>query len=182
MPSTVNVSISGIMTEVRSVIVDVLPSQVQVIRGQIDRTPMPKTMDSPNGFVVINPINLIRLSINTQEFVNTDQPNNIGNVALNRQAQRVALQIDVYGQQAYEWATILTTVFRSDYGCSRMSLGQPLHADDPLQSPLIDSEMQWEDKWAITAYFQYNPKVSTPMDYPTELGPVHIYPPGDERT
>lgn len=36
---------------------------------------------------------------------------------------------------------------------------------DPKMMPLIDGEAQYEQRWVITAVLQYNPVVSTPMQF-----------------
>ena len=83
-----------------------------------------------------------------------------------RQAVQYTIQVDAYGPDSSDWATILSTMLRDEYACLSMAPNvQPLYCDDPRQMPLIDAESQWEQRWTINAVLQYNPVTSTPMQF-----------------
>ena len=91
------------------------------------------------------------------------------------QGQQVDVQIDCYGPASSEWSDILTTLLRDNVGCLALAPAcQPLYADDPIRAPLTNAEIQYEDRWIVTARLQYNPVVTTAQDYATALGPVGI--------
>lgn len=74
------------------------------------------------------------------------------------------VQVDVYGPDSGTWAAILATVWPDDStfnflneqggGC------RPLLCSDPMQMPLIDGEQQYEERWIIKVFLQYNATVS----------------------
>lgn len=86
------------------------------------------------------------------------------------QGTQVRLQLDCYGPISGDWGLILSTLLRSDLGCTSLApTCQPLYADDPVRAPLTDGEEQYEDRWIVSAFLQYNPTVSTPQDFADTL-------------
>jgi hypothetical protein len=91
------------------------------------------------------------------------------------QGQQLDVQIDVYGPNSSEWSDILTTLLRDEVGCIALApVCQPLYADDPIRAPLTNAELEYEDRWIVTARLQYNPVVTTAQEYAVTLGPVDI--------
>lgn len=83
-----------------------------------------------------------------------------------QQSIKLTVQIDCYGPLSQDWAVMLTTLLRDSYGCDALApVATPLHADDPKMIALVDSEMQYEQRWMVEAVLQYNPVIQTPMQF-----------------
>jgi len=172
--ATVSITDSQIYTVLGAFIVGVLGiSAPQVIQGYPNRTAMPSPASA--GFVVMTTISKKRLRTNVDTFAGTTSPAPAPGPVTSEQAQQIDIQIDCYGPQSFEWSDILTTLLRDNIGCLALApYCQPLYADDPVRVPLINAEMQYEDRWLVTARLQYNQVVTTGQTYAVELGPVDI--------
>lgn len=148
---TVSLTESNILTALRGFILSVIPD-IEVVKGLDNGAAVPK-----GQFIVLTPLFATRLATNHTEYTQTHQ------VII--QPQKYAMQIDCYGAASSDHASLLTTLLRDEYGCSYFPANiQPLYADDPKLIPLVNAEQQYEKRWAITAYFQYNPVVSIPYE------------------
>jgi len=82
-------------------------------------------------------------------------------------------QLDVYGPSAFQHATAIETLFRSDRGIERMqALGfevTPLYSGEVRQAPFIDAEREYEDRWILEVAAQLNPIVGTWQQFAEEL-------------
>jgi hypothetical protein len=120
---------------------------VAVVQGQANRVSMP---DSP--FILMQGMVTGRLgtNIDTWDTVNQTQAT--------EQKTKVKMQLDCYGPDSNAWATILSTLLRDQLGCAALKpTCQPLFTDPPFQGALIDGEEQYEERWTVMAYVQYNP-------------------------
>ena len=145
----------------------------QVIQGYPNRVAMPTPAGS--GFVVMTAMAKKRLRTNIDNFAGTSQAAPAPGPVTAEQGQQVDIQLDVYGPAASEWSDILTTLLRDNVGCVALApTCQPLYADDPIRAPLTNAEMQYEDRWIVTARLQYNPVTTTAQTYAVALGPVGI--------
>lgn len=124
------------------------------------------------GFILMSPMNMTRLSTNIETY--TDPITTIGTADWTQSIQ-FNVQIDCYGPLSGDWAAIITTLLRSEYATDIMVNCKPLYATDPQQLALVDGEQQYELRWTFDAAIQYNPSISTPMQFASTLGPVTIY-------
>lgn len=77
-----------------------------------------------------------------------------------------SVQIDFYGPNAADWANIIETVLRDEYAVNFMGPSvTPLYCNDAQQAPLVNGEMQYEERWILSAAFEFNPVVALPQDY-----------------
>lgn len=161
--SALSISISERQTLIvlRSFLLSILDSAVEVIRGQINRVAEPKAAD----FVVMTPIMRARLSTNEIDY--SDLPGN--GTRAEMQKTQITVQLDVHGPNSGDNAQIISTMLRDDYACLAMgSMGleiQPLFADDPRQVPFLNGEDQIEERWVINAQIQINAEVSTVQQF-----------------
>lgn len=171
------------------------PADVPVVRGLVNRTAMP--LPTP-GFVAVSPGRMRRLSTNTRAygadlpggvFEFSEQgglpfgngtfyyPGRLGTEVLTQSVEYEAA-LDCYGPSSGDWAVALTTLLRSGYGVAHMTVGTPLHADDPQQMPLVSGEEQYEERWRLRVLLQYKPASIIPAQFATTIAPgVTIYPP-----
>lgn len=134
---------------------------VPVIRGIVNRTPMPT-----GPFIVLTPIGQRRLATNVDSF---DRTNPAPTQLMAQQSVQMDLQIDCYGDGSGDRASILSTLWRDEYTCSALTTCQPLYADEPAMMPLIDAEQQYEERWRLDAAIQYNPVTSFQQDFADTL-------------
>lgn len=173
MTTTVSPAESDIFAALRTFILSLIPCEV--VQGLANGAPMPL-----GGFIAMTALFQNRLSTNTDSY---SDPYPVAGTRTVEQATQYTVQVDCYGPSSSDWATILTTMLRDDYGCVSMAPNVfPLYADDPKQMPLIDGEQQYEQRWVITAVLQYNPVVTISQDFAAALsvGLVNVdatYPP-----
>lgn len=176
--ATVSPTVASCLTALGGFIVAQLGlSSYQVIQGYPNRVAMPPATNTgtPSGFVVMTTLSKKRLRTNVDNFSATNSPAPAPGPVTSEQAQQLDVQLDVYGPNASEWADVLTTLLRDNIGCVALAPNcQPLYADDPIRAPLINAEMQYEDRWIVTARLQYNAVVTTGQTYAVTLGPVDI--------
>lgn len=86
-----------------------------------------------------------------------------------QQNTEITYQVDVYGPNAHDNAEIITTLYRDQYAYDYMTALNPgvapLHADDPVQTPFISGEAQFQNRWMITALLQANQVVEVPQQF-----------------
>jgi hypothetical protein len=145
------------------------PGSPQVIRGQINRTASPPVATSTDnadttGFILFQFYGSKRTTTNQDSF---DPVNQLQMSQSNREGR---WQVDFYGKTAHDWAVMFTTMFRDPYGCANLLVQTPLYADDAIQAPLVDAEEQWEERWMVQAFVQYNPTTTVTQQSATVLG------------
>lgn len=156
MSATVSPTQSDLFTALRAFILGLIPCEV--IQGLCNGAPMPL-----GGFIAMTELFRTRLSTNTHGYAD---PTPTTGTTSATQAMQATVQIDCYGPSSGDWAAILSTMLRDEYGCNALAPSvQPLSADDPKMMPLIDGEMQQEQRWVVTVLFQINPVVSVPMQF-----------------
>lgn len=147
---------SDIFTALRAFIQGLITTEV--IQGLGNGTPMPL-----GSFISMTAINQSRLATNIDAYI--DPKPAAGSKSIQQQT-KYTIQLDCYGPLSSDWANILSAVFRDEYACIALAPNiQPLYADDPVMSPLIDGEQQYEQRWIVNAVIQYNPVLLTPMQF-----------------
>jgi len=93
------------------------------------------------------------------------------------------LQVDFYGATSGDWSRIFAGLWKDETAVLALQpTCEPLYCHDPLLAPLDDSEQQYEQRWTVEAFLQYNPVVSVPMQFADTLSVTLInvdeaYPP-----
>ena len=131
----------------------------QVVRAQVNRVPMPAS-----GFVELTEIGNVDIEVPRSWYdgVNS-QEDFIG-------PKKLAIQADFYGVSAADWCSAVKTVWRTSYATAQFAPGiAPLYCDDAHEAPLITGEEQYERRWTMTCYVQYNPVVIVPLQSADEL-------------
>lgn len=168
----------AILTALRTVLLSWLPSGVEVIRAQVNRVPEPTSDD----FVVMTPILRERISTNIDTWSNSSTVSTINAT----QSTKVTIQLDVHGPNSSENSQIISTLLRDQIGCAAFaaiaSNIQTLFASDPRQSPFINGEDQYEDRWMVDAVLQADITLTTSQQFSSKLSvgliPADItYPP-----
>jgi len=93
---------------------------------------------------------------------------------------QLTVQIDIYGEHSADYAQIITTLLRDEFGTHYFDgLGLPiqtLYANDARQMVFLDAETQFEHRWIVEAVLQANIEVDSPMQFADEV--VVTIPPG----
>lgn len=170
MALTVTPTFETLYTKLRALVVAVVPADTPVVQGLGNRTSMPP---AGAGFVVMTATLQQRLRTNVDTFVDPPQPPEPPFVVGEDRAvvgMKVTVQLDCYGPVAGDWASMLTNVLRSEWGCDQLAPeAAPLYAEDARMAPLVDGERQYEQRWIVGAVLQYNPMTSTPLEFADTL-------------
>lgn len=78
-----------------------------------------------------------------------------------------AYQLDCYGPQGPDWASIVEIAWRSMWGVDNLVSGAltPLYADAPQQLNIVNSQGVWEQRFMIRLHGQVNQVVGLPQDF-----------------
>lgn len=102
---------------------------------------------------------------------------NAGNVnpgqELNQLSRDWVCQLDFYGPNAAENAAIVSEMARTEntwnYFEASYPYLQPLYAEDPIQTPFVNDQGQYEKHYAVELHAQFNPVVIMPLDFADQL-------------
>lgn len=169
--ATVSPTLTAVYTALGNFIVAMLGlDSAHVVQGFPNRVAM------PNGpFVLITAMLKKRLRTNVDNYNSTTDPAPAPAPVTAEQGQQVTVQLDCYGPQSSDWSDILSTLLRDNVGCVALAPNcQPLYADDPIRAPLTNAELQYEDRWIVSALIQYNPVTTVALEYATALGPASL--------
>lgn len=151
-----------IFTALGNLIAVLIPG-VEIIRGLGNGVPMPLP-----SFICMTAAGQRRLATNETTYNGASQK-----TLTNFKEFRV--QIDFYGPLSSEWANTVETVLRDDYAVTSMGpLVTPLYCDDAQMVPLENGEKQYEERWMMTAAFEFNPDVVLPQQSATTLVVVPV--------
>lgn len=147
-----------ILTALRTFLLSVLPTGIEVIQGQDNRVPEPKGPD----FVVMTPMSRARLATNTDSWTGA-QPTTMMIV----QPTQVTVQLDLHGAGASDSAQLVSTLARDYYGIDHVDSATivPLYTNDAIQVPFINGEGQYEDRWTMNIVMQVSPIVVTEQQF-----------------
>ena len=137
-----------IYADVRAFLINLFPlPDEKVIRGYSNNVPFPQA-----PFICINIITESALATNVNEYAEES-----GRVM---QTQEVQMQVDFYGQQSGEMSRTFANLWRDFYACDRLSVCQPLYTNDPQYLPFTNESSDFEERWMVSAYLNYNPVVT----------------------
>ena len=175
---TTSITSANVTAALRSFLLAILPSNVEVFIGQANLVPEPRRPD----FIVMTPNTRACLSTTVIAW---DQADPNANTMTWAESTQIDVQLDIHGANGTDNAQVIQTLFRSAYACDFMAGSgvQPLYCDDGKQVPFINGEFQWEDRWIINAQLAATPIVSTPQQFAATLtaGLIDVdaaYPPG----
>lgn len=180
MAATISITELNVCGALRSFLLGILASGVEVVRAQDNDVGEPQGAD----FVMMNVISLPRLATNVDSY--TDPGTNPG-TRNSMQAIKMGVQLDVHGPNSADNSAMITTLFRDEYACVQFAAInpdiQPLYCDEPKQVPFINGENLYEQRWIITVAIEYNPVTQTPQDFfdQVEVEIINVdaaYPPG----
>lgn len=129
-----------------------------IIQSQANRVPEPKG----ENFVLMTPTHRKRLATNIETW-DTEDP---APTAIDyRKQTELTIQLDIHGPFSADNAQVIATLWRSGYACDATPLWKPLHATDGHQTPFVNAEKQYENRWVMSLVLQSNPTVSTEAQF-----------------
>lgn len=158
MPLSVTPLQTSTLTALRAFLMVIVPTNTQVIKGQVNRTAPPK-----GDYVVMTPIHRVRMATNTTEW---DMQNSNPTTQNIYTPVQLTVQIDVHGDDAADTAGIISGLIRDTYCVQFMEDNDyalhPVDADDASQMPFINAQNQYEDRWVLRATLQTVSLIVTP--------------------
>lgn len=124
---------------------------VEVTRGKINLVSMPKGAFI-NMWAEVS--GRLRTNIDTYDTDTQTQATEIGT--------KVRMRLDFYGPLSHDWCTAVEGLWRDVYGVNQLRpfALSPLYGKDPLHATLVDGEENYEDRWILDLFLQYNPVVT----------------------
>lgn len=163
-PATIDTTLEQVLTEIGTFIV----AQLGLAPGQLVVSYPNRASNPPAGpgWIDMAVATRTRLATNIDGW---DRTNADPSVTTEESHWQLGVQIDCYGPMAEQWVLILETLFRDEIGCNALTFSQPLYADDGTLAPVENDSQQYENRWVMTAYFQYDPVVSTAQEFADTL-------------
>jgi hypothetical protein len=146
---------------VRSVLLQLLPAGVEVVRGRVNRVPEVTSDD----FVTMLPMLQTRLATNVTTY--TDTWPGTTQTRTDTKKTQLTVQLDVHGPNAAQNAEVLATYLRSDVA-EMMFKGTgvaPLYADDPRFIPYTNEAGQVENRYVVNCVVQADIAITMPQDF-----------------
>jgi hypothetical protein len=76
------------------------------------------------------------------------------------------MQIDFFGAGSGDWSRVFAGLWKDETACLALEpTCDPLYTNGPHLAPLEDDEEQYEARWTVEAFLQYNPVVTVPMQF-----------------
>lgn len=89
------------------------------------------------------------------------------------QPMRFDVQMDFYGADASDKATVFATVFRDEFGATILAGlpggSAPLYTSDPKNMAFITEEQQYQARWTVVASLQINGVVTVPKEFADKI-------------
>lgn len=126
-----------------------MPVNTQIVRGQANGVPPPL------------PPSIVITEVGKPQYTTTRSKLDwLNNQTTYLQPVQLRLQLDFYGNAGGEMSGIATTMLRSLYATENFPDGvEPLYCSDAFQAPLTTGEKQYEARWTMELYVQYNAPV-----------------------
>lgn len=152
--------LQAVYIKLRAFLLTIVCDNAEVIQGLGNRAPMPA-----GPFVAMTAILQKRLNTNQDRYTDPYPSTTPGSVTV-QQNMRFDVQLDCYGPKAGDWAAVIATLLRDDYGCAALAPDcQPLYVDDPRQVAFVSGEEQYVQRWTLTAVLAYNPTTTLPQQF-----------------
>jgi hypothetical protein len=170
MPQTITPTLDDVNTALRSFLLSIVPAGTEVFKAAQNRAgaPLPS-----NGYVTFMEMfdKRLRTSIDSYDFTAVNPT-----TLTVEQGIELTYQLDFFGPLGGNWAAMVTTLLRDDYGAQALApAAQPLYCDDARRDPTyVNDEGQYEGRWIVTAALQWNPQVTPTQQFANTLGPVGI--------
>ena len=165
---------AAILSAMRAFLLALLPAGCLARPAQQNRAAPPLTANHadplnattrPPGWVQITMIGPERLTANFSAYSADCTRRTVQHVS------KFEVQLDCFGETAQEWAASICNAFRDpEFYTAFFPAGiRPLYADDPRQIAFTSDASQFEKRWMIRAFLQYEPKLVLPASGVTSV-------------
>lgn len=134
----------------------------EVLQGLQNNTPLPENC------IVTTILDERNLDYSSNYYTD-DTTQNIHNVTV-KQSVECMMQLDFYGTDAQIRARHLATIWQNEISTSALQSCQPLYCKAPKQMTFVNEKNQYEPRWMVEVYLQYNPEFTHDqgfLDMPT---------------
>lgn len=153
------ITVDQVIDALKAFIQPFLPPNAQIVRGQINRVPLPSA-----PCVVLTELFEKGLDVPFATPIAANQTTTLHN------STQIDVQVDFYGEFSGNFAKAFLSAFRSEYGYGKFPDNvKPLYVNDGHKMPLTTGEEQYLSRWTLTASLQYNPTVQVPQQSATAL-------------
>lgn len=152
MSATIDITEAAALTVLRGFLVSILPSGIEVIRGQQNQTAAPL---GPN-WCEITPMIRKRLATGVEAYSGTNGERFV--VA----PTEMTVQTDIYGPLAADNAQIVKSLWRDRNATEFFGTfsGAPLYASEVRQMTFINDQSQYEYRHSLDLTMQINPSIT----------------------
>jgi len=156
---TVSITTDAVVDALAAFVAPFLPGVI--VQSQINRVASPKP-----PFCLLTPVTIQNLSTTLGTTLVTYQASQQTIIT----PVKIGIQIDFYGVNSADYCRAIVGLFRSEYAATQFSDGiKPLYCDDGHQTRFITSESQYEQRWIMMAYLQYNASIDVPVQTANEI-------------
>ena len=167
MSATISVAQNDIFSALRSLLVEIVSSDCEIVHGMNNNAPAPL-----GDFIVFTPLFMQRLATNETSYAD---PTPTTGTKGSKQSIQYTFQIDCYGHNAADNAAKITTLWRDDYSCQLLgALCQPLEHTTPKLMPWISSERNYVPRYEFEVTLQYKPITTTAMQFADTVGTITL--------
>ncbi|PTQ70295.1 hypothetical protein [Pseudomonas sp. GV071] len=163
MTVTIDLTEADLMTALRGFLLPIV--NCPVVPAE-DNQPLPS-----GTFVTMTSLSIEALASNKSRFADT------GSATTSRLdylcSSQWTVQLDFYGVPANSLAMRVAGLVGSDYAADWFAAGTlamtPLYASQLRNTTRINSEQQYQPRWTFNFVAQFNPVITTAMDYADQL-------------
>lgn len=107
-----------------------------------------------------------------------DQPQHINEDGTStiQQSRLYMMQLDFYGEQAFNRANQVGVMWRSNYTTNELKTIQPLYANQVRNMEFINEQDQYEKRFLLEIALQYNPHYTYTEQSDTDISKILISP------
>jgi len=159
-------TISAAIVATQQFLQPLMPAGTKIVRGQANGVPQPL------------PPSIVITEVGKPQYTTTRAKlNSITGQMTYLQPVQLRLQLDFYGLAAGEMSGIATTMLRSLYATESFPDGvEPLYCTDGFQAPLTTGEKQYEARWTMDLFVQYNAPVIVGQESFIHVGEITVDP------
>lgn len=110
------------------------------------------------------------------EALDQSQYMNADNESMIQQSRLYMMQLDFYGEQAFNRANQVGVMWRSNYTTNELKTIQPLYANQVRNMEFINEQDQYEKRFLLEIALQYNPHYTYTEQSDTDISKILISP------
>jgi len=157
---TPNPLFNSLFIRLRTWLLTLVPPNTPVIQGQKNRVPQP----NGDGIVITYLFDRrLRTNVNTYEDEGYGSTPGLKHI---EKGTEFHIQLDFFGSQARDWATVVETLFRDESTVTALAPEcAPLDCDEGRNTTWVTGEEEYQDRVTCTARLQWNPVTTIPQQF-----------------